>query len=147
MLPQVVWCSLMLLTVLSVVDCSLMLSVLLPVLWCFRLFSGVLTVLSSLDIKMSRSPAWSLLSSSFKPSFLFFLFLFLFFWAIQPIQTLFIIFPLPQGGLKKKFFLNIRGRQVAGGSSDLLGCVCVGGPFSLPLSLFTLYLLIVTISS
>ena len=119
----------------DVVDCSLM-------------FSGILTVLSSLDVK---DESLSCLVSSiffFQAFFPFLFFYFYFFWAIQPTQTLFIIFPLPPGGLKKKFFFNIRGRQVAGGSSDLLGCVCVGGPFSLPLSLFTLYhLLIVTISS
>ena len=81
---------------------------------------------------MSCSPAWSLPSSSFKPSFLFFLFLFLFFFGLSSpytihtlIQILLIISPLPPGGLKKKIFFNIQGRQVAGESSDLLGCVCV----------------------
>ena len=81
---------------------------------------------------MSRSPAWSLLSS-FKPSFLFF-FLFLFFFKFyfglfSPyiihtlIQTLLIISSLPLGGLKN--FFNISGRRVAGRSSDLLGRACV----------------------
>ena len=109
---------------------------------------------------MSRSPChWtlsclpsSLLSSSFN-------FIFFYFGLTSPytihtlIQSLKIISPLPPGGLKN-FFKNILGRQVAGESSDLLGCVCVccvcvcvGGPFSLPLSLFTLYPFIVTTSS
>ena len=82
---------------------------------------------------MNRSPARSHLSSSSKPSFLFLkLFLFLFYFGLSSlytihtfIQILLIIFPLPPGGLKKKFFFNIQGRQVAGESSDLLGCVCV----------------------
>ena len=66
----------------------------------------------------------SLLSSSF-------IFIFFYFGLSSPytihtlIQSLLIISPLPPGGLKKKFFFKILGRQVAGESSDLLGCVCV----------------------
>ena len=124
-----------------------------------------LTVLGFSDVlwmkKMSRSPChWTLSclpSSLLSSSFNFILFLF---WAIQPIHyththTNSINHLSPAAWRpKKKIFLNILGRQVAGESSDLLGCVCVccvcvcvGGPFSLPLSLFTLYPFIVTTSS
>ena len=79
--------------------------------------------------KMSRSPAHSLLSSSFKPSFLFFFILIYIFWAIQPIhhtRTYTIPKklspPLPLGGLKFFFNISVSGRRVAGGT---LGCACV----------------------
>ena len=60
------------------------------------------------------------------------------------IQSLQIISP-PATWWPKKFFFNIQGRQVAGETSDLVGCVCVCAVcvcrlvvlFSLPLSLFT----------
>ena len=81
---------------------------------------------------MSRSPChWtlsclpsSLLSSSFN-------FFKIFFWAIQPIHhththTISKNHLSPAAWRpKKKIFFNIQGRQVAGESSDLLGCVCV----------------------
>ena len=66
----------------------------------------------------------SLLSSSF-------IFIFFLFWAIQPIHhththTNPINYLSPAAWRpKKKFFFKILGRQVAGESSDLLGCVCV----------------------
>ena len=103
--------------------------------------------------KMSRSPChWALpvFLQAFFPLLLFFLYFFYFglssLYIIHTlIQSLQIISPLPPGGLKKNFFLKILGRQVAGESSDPVGCVCVllcvcsvGGPFSLPLSLSSL---------
>ena len=91
----------------------------------------------------------NLLSSSFN---------FILFWAIQPIhhthihtiQSLIIISPLPPDG--KKMFLTTQAARWQGRSLIFQGacmCVCVqvGSPFSLPLSLFTLYLFIVTTSS
>ena len=77
--------------------------------------------------------SWSLdsLLSSFQPSFLFFYFFYFYFglsslYIIHTlIQSLQIISPLPPGGLKKKIFFKILGRQVAGESSDPVGCVCV----------------------
>ena len=66
----------------------------------------------------------SLLSSSFNFYFYFFFGLSSPYTIHTLIQSLKIISPLPPGG-QKKFFFNIQGRQVAGESSDLLGCVCV----------------------
>ena len=58
------------------------------------------------------------------------IFIFILFWAIQPIHHTHThtnpINHLPPAAWRpKKIFFNIQGRQVAGGSSDLLGCVCV----------------------
>ena len=93
----------------------------------------------------------NLLSSSFN-------FNFILFWAIQPIhhthihtiQSLIIISPLPPDG--QKMFLTTQAARWQGRSLIFQGacmCVCVqvGSPFSLPLSLFTLYPFIVTTSS
>ena len=138
------------------------LTVLLCVFWCSWLFFS--DVLDCSSLTFSGCKRWVTLlpglfclpSSLLSSSFYFFKFYFGLFspYIIHTfIQSLLIISSLPPGGLKK-FFLNILGRQVAGRSSDLLGCVCVcavcvcvDGPFSLPLSLFTLYPFIVFTSS
>ena len=121
----------------DVVDCSLMFS---DVLDCSLMFSDVLLTV----IIFSGCKRWVALHviglfylSSFKPSFLFFyIFLFILFWAIQPIHYTHIhtnpinyLLPCRLAASKKNFFLNIRGRQVAGGelwSSRVRVCVlCV----------------------
>ena len=100
----------------------------------FRLFSDVLWCFDcSLDVK-DESPSCLVSSVFFLQAFfpLLFIFIYFFYFGLSSlyiihtlIQILLIIFPLPPGGLQKKIFFNIQGRQVAGGSSDLLGCVCV----------------------
>ena len=108
---------------------------------------------------MSRCPChWTLSclpSSLLSSSFIFFFNFILGFLAHTPYTHSCNLYksylPPPPGG--QKIFFIILGRQVAGETSDLVGCacvcamrVCVGGPFSLPLSLFTLYPFIVTSS-
>ena len=96
------------------------------------MFSHVLTVLSSLDVK-DESLSCLVSSVFFLQAFfpLLLIFIFILFWAIQPIHythihTNPINYLSPAAWQpKKNFFKNILGRQVAGESSDLLGCVCV----------------------
>ena len=95
------------------------------VLWCFH---------CSLDVKdesLSCLVSSVFFLQAFFPLFFFLFFLFFLFWAIQPIHYTHThtnpINHLPPAAWRpsKKIFFNIQGRQVAGGSSDLLGCVCV----------------------
>ena len=94
------------------------------ILWCFD---------CSLDVK-DESLSCLVSSVFFLQAFFPLLFIFIFFflfWAIQPIHYTHThtnpINHLPPAAWRpsKKIFFNIQGLQVAGGSSDLLGCVCV----------------------